>query len=124
MNANPAPGQTSGVQLLTWTRFADLRSYKYFSCKKLVEAGGVRIFSRTENTQVIEDSKSTKRSRIRNCAKLERIWNADPTTPEAKLTASSPAPICNNFRVADSSGVDGDKRVYQYKFCVVDTVVL
>ena len=50
MNANPTPGPISGVQLLTWTRFADLRSYKYFSCKKLVEVGGVGIFRGVENT--------------------------------------------------------------------------
>jgi len=40
-----------------------------------MEAGGVGIFRPTENTELIEKSKRTKRSRIGNCAKLERIWN-------------------------------------------------
>jgi hypothetical protein len=48
-NANPAPGQISEVQLLTGTRFAALRSYKYFGCKKLVEAGGVEPPSEKRN---------------------------------------------------------------------------
>jgi hypothetical protein len=41
MNANPASGPISETQLLTWTRFADLRSSKSFSCIRMVEAGGV-----------------------------------------------------------------------------------
>ena len=42
----------------------------------MVEAGGVGIFQGIENTEVIEKSRRTKRSRIRKRAKLERIWNA------------------------------------------------
>jgi hypothetical protein len=42
----------------------------------MVEAGGVGTFGRVEKTQVIEKSGSTKRSKIRNCVQLERIWNA------------------------------------------------
>jgi hypothetical protein len=37
---------------------------------------GSRNISDIENTELIEKSRRTKRSRIRNCAKLERIWNA------------------------------------------------
>ena len=43
----------------------------------MVEAGGVGIFLGIENTELIEKSTRTKRSRIENCAQLERIWNAD-----------------------------------------------
>lgn len=49
MNANPTPGLVNGTQLLTWTRFADLCSSKSFSCKRLVEAGGVGILTLTDN---------------------------------------------------------------------------
>ena len=42
----------------------------------MVEAGGVGIFRPIENTKVIDESRSTKRSGSRNCAQLERIWNA------------------------------------------------
>jgi hypothetical protein len=42
----------------------------------MVEAGGVGIFARIENTQVIEKSRRTKIRKLRNCAQLERIWNA------------------------------------------------
>lgn len=42
----------------------------------MVEAGGVGIFEGLENTQVIEESTSSKRQRIRIRIQLERIWNA------------------------------------------------
>ena len=42
----------------------------------MVEAGGVGIFKRIENTQLTEKSRRQKRSILGNCAQLERIWNA------------------------------------------------
>jgi len=43
----------------------------------MVEAGGVGIFRAIEDTELIEKSTRSKRSRIGNCAQLERIWNAE-----------------------------------------------
>jgi hypothetical protein len=42
----------------------------------MVEAGGVGIFRLVENTQVIEKSTRLRIEKRRNCAQLERIWNA------------------------------------------------
>ena len=42
----------------------------------MVEAGGVGIFRRIENTRVIDSARRTKLKKRRNCAQLERIWNA------------------------------------------------
>jgi hypothetical protein len=42
----------------------------------MVEAGGVGIFSVIENTQVIDFATRQKPRILRNCAQLERIWNA------------------------------------------------
>lgn len=42
----------------------------------MVEAGGAGIFTRIENTQLIEKSRRRKIRKLRNCAHLERIWNA------------------------------------------------
>jgi hypothetical protein len=41
-----------------------------------MEAGGVGIFIGVENTQLIDFSGRQKRTIPRNCAQLERIWNA------------------------------------------------
>jgi len=75
MNANPTPGPISGVQLLTWTRFADLRSYKYFSCKKLVEAGG------SEYSGVLKTRKLLKNREAQNARESENApsWNVSGT---------------------------------------------
>jgi hypothetical protein len=42
----------------------------------MVEAGGVGIFMRIENTQLIDFSRRQKRRKRENCGQLERIWNA------------------------------------------------
>ncbi len=52
MNANPTPNPVSGVQLLTWTRFADLRGANSFRCVRLVEAGGVEFKSQSLTAHV------------------------------------------------------------------------
>src|SRR5882762_226766 len=41
----------------------------------MVEARGVGIFSRIENTKVIDFPRRQKRRTRQNCPKLERIWN-------------------------------------------------
>jgi hypothetical protein len=41
----------------------------------MVEAGGVGIFTRIENTQVIENPALTKRRNLPIRAELERNWN-------------------------------------------------
>ena len=53
----------------------------------MVEAGGVGIFRAIENTELIEKSTRTKRCRIGNWAKLERIWNTGffVVTPEFSI---------------------------------------
>jgi hypothetical protein len=56
----------------------------------MVEAGGVGIFTRIENTQVIDFSTRQKRSIRQNCAQLERIWNA-------RFSASCPILRGNRF---------------------------
>jgi hypothetical protein len=38
MNANLTPGMLSGIQLLTWARFADLGGAKFFRSARLVPA--------------------------------------------------------------------------------------
>ena len=43
----------------------------------MVPAVGIGIFRVVENTELIDFSRRRKRSGIRNCARLERIWNAD-----------------------------------------------
>ncbi len=44
-------------------------------CMVLVGAVGIGTLARIENTQVIEKSSRSKRTRIEKRAKLERIWN-------------------------------------------------
>jgi hypothetical protein len=56
----------------------------------MVEAGGVGIFMRIENTQVIDFSTSQKRRIRQNCAQLERTWNA-------RFSASCPILRGNRF---------------------------
>lgn len=56
----------------------------------VVEAGGVGIFTRIENTQLIDFSRRQKRGILGNCAELERIWNAEflPAKRNFRSTAS------------------------------------
>ncbi len=40
-----------------------------------VEAGGVETNSRTENAQLIDFSRRTKRQKLEKRGQLERVWN-------------------------------------------------
>jgi hypothetical protein len=67
-----------------------------------MEVAGVGITTRVENTQLIEKSRRTKRSRIRKGGQPKRIWSADLQVRLGKSVIK----ICvQNFRFA-SHGVN------------------
>jgi len=77
----------------------------------MVEAGGVGIFRAIEDTELIEKSTRSKRSRIGNCAQLERIWNAEFWPVRHSLVwkwyedgawLGGQSDLENSFRVADN----------------------
>jgi hypothetical protein len=94
MNANPTLGLANGTQLLTWARFADLRSSKSFSCIKLVEAGGVEFKSKSHNAPVFIDLQA-----------VELFASADQLTfgpfQKVALLSSSAIHFSTNCHVAE-----------------------
>jgi hypothetical protein len=46
-----------------------------YSTRDMVEAGGVETNSGTENAQLIDFSRPTKRQKLEKRGQLERIWN-------------------------------------------------
>jgi hypothetical protein len=66
--------------------------------ESVVPAGGIGIPKLIENTYVIEFSTRSKRSYIRNCARLERIWN--PRIQELHEFSDAPPARAANPRIS------------------------